>query len=221
VPEFLLAAAFLGFAAVSAADHPFPAAAAGGGAAGLLLVAVFRRMARAFTTEPAVGAHFSPKGGCTAVIVGELNRARREVLVQAYSFTCPDIAKALIAAARRGARVKVLLDKSNEGETYSELGDLEGHGIEVLIDAKHAIAHNKVMVIDGSTVLTGSFNFTRQAEHENAENLVVLNGHPALADRYRDNFHAHREHCQPPGARKVVVPAPRHRGAAVPAGQAG
>ena len=39
------------------------------------------------------------------------------------------------------------------------------------IDAKHAIAHNKVIVIDGVTTLTSSFNFTRVAEEKNAENL--------------------------------------------------
>ena len=47
-------------------------------------------------------------------------------------------------------------------------------GIPVLIDAKHAIAHNKVMVIDDQTVITGSFNFTKAAEEHNAENLLVI-----------------------------------------------
>ena len=42
------------------------------------------------------------------------------------------------------------------------------------IDAQHAIAHNKVMVIDGATVITGSFNFTKRAENANAENLLVI-----------------------------------------------
>jgi phosphatidylserine/phosphatidylglycerophosphate/cardiolipin synthase-like enzyme len=160
----------------------------------LLALRAYRRR------EPALTAHFSPKGGCTATIVGEVNAARSEVLVMAYSFSCPDIASALIAAAGRGVRVVVLLDRSNETETYSELGDLSRHGIEVWIDACHAIAHNKVMVIDRRTVITGSFNFTRQAEHENAENLLVLRNHHDLAVRYLNNFHAHKEHCHAPGA---------------------
>jgi phosphatidylserine/phosphatidylglycerophosphate/cardiolipin synthase-like enzyme len=149
--------------------------------------------------EPAIAAHFSPKGGCAAAIVAEIAVARSEVLMMAYSFSCPDIANALIAAAGRGVRVVVLLDRSNEAETYSELGDLERHKLEVLIDACHAIAHNKVIIIDRRTVLTGSFNFTRQAEHENAENLLILRDHHDLAARYRENFHAHRHHCTAPG----------------------
>ena len=152
--------------------------------------------------EPMLSAHFSPNGGCQAAIVAEIGRARSEILVQAYSFSCPDIAQALIQAAARRVRVVVLLDRSNEAESYSELGDLEKHGLEVMIDGHHAIAHNKVMVIDGRTILTGSFNFTRQAERENAENLLVLKDHRELATRYRANFHSHREHCYAPGTSK-------------------
>ena len=144
-------------------------------------------------------AHFSPKGGCSAAIVAEIMAARREVLVMAYSFSCPDIARALIAAAGRRVQVTVLLDRSNEAESYSELGDLRQHKVNVLIDAQHAIAHNKIIIIDRRIVLTGSFNFTRQAEHENAENLLILKHHRELAERYRDNFHAHLAHCNPPG----------------------
>jgi phosphatidylserine/phosphatidylglycerophosphate/cardiolipin synthase-like enzyme len=148
---------------------------------------------------PSTAPHFSPKGGCTEAIVRELNAARREVLLQAYSFTSKEIAHALQAAAARRVNVTVLLDKSNEKESYTELGDLAGHGINVLIDPCHAIAHNKVVIIDSRTVLTGSFNFTNQAEHENAENLLVLRNQPELATAYRDSFHHHREHCVKPG----------------------
>jgi phosphatidylserine/phosphatidylglycerophosphate/cardiolipin synthase-like enzyme len=167
---------------------------------------------RWFSHDSTISAHFSPKGGCTTALVAEVAAARSEVLVMAYSFSCPDIASALIAAAVRGVRVVVLLDRSNEAETYSELGDLEKHGMHVWIDACHAIAHNKVIVIDGRTVITGSFNFTRQAEHENAENLLILRDHRDLAARYRENFHAHRGHCTAPGARE---PAQPHMHAAV------
>jgi phosphatidylserine/phosphatidylglycerophosphate/cardiolipin synthase-like enzyme len=185
---------------------------------GGLVVHLGHRAVEAFTRwfqgEPSVRSHFSPKGGCTEAIVAELNAARSEILVQAYSFSSPEIAAALIAAARRGVRVHILLDKSNEEETYSELGDLTQHGIDVRIDPCHAIAHNKIMVIDCRTVLTGSFNFTRQAEHENAENLLVLRDHRDLAARYRDNFHAHADHCRAPGGGKEAHHASRTRKAA-------
>jgi len=79
-------------------------------------------------------------------------------------------------------------------------------GLAPLIDPHHAIAHSKVMVLDGHTVLTGSFNFTNQAEHENAENLVILRGYYDLAAAYRKNFAAHKEHARPPEAKDKAPP---------------
>ena len=103
-----------------------------------------------------------------------LNDARQTVFVQAYSFTSHDIAAALLHARQRGVVVHVILDHSVLEDHYSEADFLAHGGISVLIDAKHPIAHNKVMIIDGQTVITGSFNFTRQAEEHNAENLLVI-----------------------------------------------
>ena len=171
------------------------------------LVFLWRTLKCRLTAMPTVAARFSPRGGCTEAIVAEINKAHREVLVQAYSFTCPDIAKALIEAKKRGAAVTVLLDRSHVAETTSELKMLEEAGLRPHIDDKHAIAHNKIMIIDRKTLLTGSFNFTRQAEHENAENLLIFKGHPELVESYRQNFLAHQAHSTAPG--EAHAPAPR------------
>jgi phosphatidylserine/phosphatidylglycerophosphate/cardiolipin synthase-like enzyme len=174
----------------------------------LTLVFLARRAYHWLVTPPSVAVCFSPKGGCTDAVVRELRHARREVLVLAYSFTSKPIAQALFDAKRRGARVEILLDRSNEHETYSELDELVKQGLTPHVDAQHAIAHNKVMVIDGRTVITGSFNFTHQAEADNAENLLVIKGHPELVTAYRQNFAAHKAHSQTPGAK--AGPARRH-----------
>ena len=87
-------------------------------------------------------------------------------------------------------QLAIILDKSQRTEKYSEADFLAHAGIETFIDAKHAIAHNKVMVIDGETVITGSFNFTKAAEEHNAENLLVIND-PELAKRYAENWKLH------------------------------
>lgn len=142
--------------------------------------------------------YFSPSGGATAAVVRELDKAQRQVRVLAYSFTSAPIAKALADAAGRGVDVQVVLDKSNRTAHYSAADFLVHHGIATRIDDRHAIAHNKVMVIDGRTVITGSFNFTQAAEAHNAENLLVLDS-PALAQRYLDNWAVHFGHAIPYG----------------------
>ncbi len=140
--------------------------------------------------------HFSPRGGCTDEACKRLQGAKREVLVQAYSFTSKPITQALVNAYRRGVKVDVVLDKSQLSERHSTIGLLAQAGVPIEIDAAHAIAHNKVMVIDGEEVLTGSFNFTEAAEDRNAENLLVIRDN-ALAVQYARNWQAHRLHAKP------------------------
>lgn len=139
--------------------------------------------------------YFSPNGGCTDAVVAAVGSARVSVLVQAYSFTNAPIAGALVAAHRRGVKVQVILDKSQRSERYSSLTFLQHAGVPVTIDDRHSIAHNKVMVIDGNTVITGSFNFTKSAEDHNAENLLIIR-HPGLARSYTQNWEAHRAHSE-------------------------
>ena len=144
---------------------------------------------------PPIEVHFSPKGGCTEAVVQEINAAQTSILVQAYSFTSAPIAKALVDAHKRGVHIEVILDKSQRTEKYSSADFVQHAGIPAYIDAEHAIAHNKVMVIDDQTVITGSFNFTNAAEEHNAENLLVIRS-PELAEKYAANWKAHLAHSE-------------------------
>jgi phosphatidylserine/phosphatidylglycerophosphate/cardiolipin synthase-like enzyme len=162
----------------------------------LTLVYLARLAWQAFRAPPSVAAHFSPKGGCTDAIVRELRAARREVCVLAYGFTSRPIAEALVEAKLRGVHVDIVLDHSNEGDPHSDLPFLLEQGLLPLVDDHHGIAHNKVMLIDGQVLITGSFNFTHHAESSNAENLLILKGHPDLAFAYRQDFEAHKAHAR-------------------------
>jgi phosphatidylserine/phosphatidylglycerophosphate/cardiolipin synthase-like enzyme len=172
---------------------------------------LWRKLVRLLTTPASTLVHFSPKGGCTDAVVAELNKARREVFVLAYSFTSRPIAQALVGAKDRGVKVEVILDHSNEKEAHTELLFLLQGGLAVVIDPHHPIAHNKIMLIDGHVVITGSFNFTNQAEHENAENLLILRGQRELARQYRADFEVHKAHSR--AASPQAHPAAHRRAA--------
>ena len=139
--------------------------------------------------------YFSPHGGCTDAIVKEISKAKSEILAQAYSFTSKEIAKALVDAHKRGIHTEIILDKSNRSQKYSAADFTHNMGIPTFIDAEHQIAHNKIMVIDKETVITGSFNFTKAAEEKNAENLLILKNRE-LAKVYIDNWNKHRKHSE-------------------------
>ncbi len=129
---------------------------------------------------------FSPNGDGTRIIVKAIRQAKHRILVQAYGFTSRPIERALVQAEKRGVVVEAVFDKSTFSERYSEadVGDLMAHGVPMWEDWSPAIAHNKVMVIDGGTVITGSFNFTKAAQKDNAENVIIITGSPALARAY-------------------------------------
>jgi phosphatidylserine/phosphatidylglycerophosphate/cardiolipin synthase-like enzyme len=91
--------------------------------------------------------------------------------------------------------VEVILDKSNKSAKYSARDFTAHRGIITYIDDKHAIAHNKIIIIDKETVITGSFNFTKAAEEKNAENLLILKN-KELAAIYINNWNKHKDHSE-------------------------
>ncbi len=135
---------------------------------------------------------------CTATVVDVLSHAKKTVIVQAYNFTSEDIAKALIDAHKRGVDVQIVGDRSVPTERSSQAQACADAGIKVLIDKKHHIAHNKVIVVDGDVVITGSFNWTASAENNNAENLLVIRS-DKIAAIYAANWKVHSEHSEPFG----------------------
>ena len=146
--------------------------------------------------EVTIQVFFSPSGGCTEAVVEALGQAKTDVKVQAYAFTSTQIQKALVDAHKRGVRVEVILDKSQRTEKYSAADFLAHAGIPTRIDPQHKLAHNSIMVIDAGVVITGSFNFTEAAEHDNAENLLVIRSR-GLAARYAESWDAHAVHSEP------------------------
>ncbi|HTL29496.1 MAG TPA: phospholipase D family protein [Tepidisphaeraceae bacterium] len=146
--------------------------------------------------QDGVSVFFSPNGGCTEAIVQGIASAKREIAVQAYYFTSSKIAKALGEARQRGVKVVVILDKSIDESKYSSADYCLNHGIECYVDAQHEVAHNKIILIDGRLIFTGSFNFTTRAEEDNAENLVVIENKPKLQAAYEKNFKEHLGHSK-------------------------
>ena len=168
---------------------------------GMVSLALVLTAARCADVSPprtgAVEVYFSPNGGCTDAIVRELSLARTSIRIQAYSFTSAPIAKAIIDARKRGVTVEAVLDRSNRTDKYSAATFLKNQGCDVLIDAKHAIAHNKIMILDEKVIITGSFNFTKNAEESNAENLLIIRDQPKLMEEYLANFRLHQKHSEP------------------------
>lgn len=131
---------------------------------------------------------FTPPAGCGHIIANVISEAKSSIYVQAYGFTSGEITQALINAYKKGIKVNILLDRSNTSAKYSKMKSLKKAGIKVMIDTIPGIAHNKVIIIDESKVITGSFNFTVGADTRNVENVMIVND-KEVAKRYLDNWY--------------------------------
>ena len=160
----------------------------------LLSVAVFAVLLATPARAAQIQACFSPPlpGGCDplATVVQAIDGARKTVLVQMYALTSRQIVTALVNAKHRGVDVRAIVDRSqleeDRSDTYA-VGRLASGGVPILVDTVRGLMHNKVMIVDGKTIVTGSFNYTWSAEHRNAENLLVIHD-PALAAEYTQNW---------------------------------
>ncbi len=138
---------------------------------------------------------FSPNGECTDLLLEAITQARLEILIMAYSFRLPAVAQALIAAHKSGVKVEVVMDKSERHEGFTPAVMIANAGIPVYLDGKHAVMNNRVMIIDGKVVMTGSFNFSPASETMNAENILILQS-KELANIYRENWLSHKQHSE-------------------------
>jgi phosphatidylserine/phosphatidylglycerophosphate/cardiolipin synthase-like enzyme len=132
---------------------------------------------QAFANLPApaqVAVCFVPAETCVSSIVDAINAARSTIRVQAYGFTSAPILKALVDAKKRGVDVAVILDKVNQRKSYTGATFVSNAGIPVWIDSRPAIAHNKIIIIDGHLVIGGSYNYSQSAEQRNAENVTFI-----------------------------------------------
>jgi len=130
---------------------------------------------------------FSPGGNCANIIIYWVQRANKSIHVLIYSFTLNAIAEALILARSRGVDVKVVMERENALGLGSEFQNLKNAGIDIRLDTNPSEMHNKVAIIDGRIIITGSFNWSRNANTNNNENLVVLDSE-AWAAAYEAEF---------------------------------
>ena len=121
------------------------------------------------------------------VIARRISAAKESIYLQAYGITSSEIVDELIKAHNRGVKVRALLDKSNLTDKYSKMKQMLDSGIDVSIDKVSGIAHNKVLILDQSKVITGSFNFTKSANTRNTENIIVVND-KEIARKYLQNW---------------------------------
>lgn len=132
--------------------------------------------------------YFAPEDKVMRRIVNEIGRAEASIHMMAFSFTSKELSSAIRMKKRQGVTVKVLFHGSGAHSEYSCLNDMKEVGAETFISHnRRGVMHNKVIIIDRRIVITGSFNFSNNADTSNDENLLIIHS-PQLAAIYEEEF---------------------------------
>ncbi len=131
--------------------------------------------------------YFSPEDGNAARLIELVSGAQESVYFLAFSFTADDIAEAMVERAQAGVTVAGVIDSGQADNQGSEYDGLLAEGLDVRLDGGPGRMHHKVIIIDGQTVVTGSYNFSASAETRNDENTLVIHN-SRIADQYLDEF---------------------------------
>ena len=117
---------------------------------------------------------FCPEDNCANELISHIDSATESIDVAIYSFTLDSISSAIIDARERGVVVRIVFDHMQAASQYSEDEKLIEENIFVKIKKGSGSMHNKFMVIDGKKVFTGSFNYSKNGNTKNDENLILL-----------------------------------------------
>jgi phosphatidylserine/phosphatidylglycerophosphate/cardiolipin synthase-like enzyme len=129
-----------------------------------------------------IEAYFSPEDGTLAHILSTVNAATESIYFLAYSFTSDDLRQALISCAQSGITVAGVFDHDQYlFNTGTEYENLLNAGVDVHLDGNPRLMHHKVIIIDGQVVITGSYNFSNNAEHNNDENTLIIHNQDIAA----------------------------------------
>jgi phosphatidylserine/phosphatidylglycerophosphate/cardiolipin synthase-like enzyme len=121
------------------------------------------------------------RGGIDEVLAAQIGQVTRTLDIAAFEFNSPALTQAVIAARQRGVRVRMVTDDEHGIEDEdSTVAQLIAAGVNVVDDSRSAFMHNKFMILDGTTVWTGSWNYTVNDTYRNNNNAVALRSRQAV-----------------------------------------
>jgi phosphatidylserine/phosphatidylglycerophosphate/cardiolipin synthase-like enzyme len=118
--------------------------------------------------------YYASENEVMPVIINEVNQAQQSIRFMSFSFTDFDLAQAMLTRSQAGVGVSGVFETVGSQTEASEMTYLFCNGVTVFQDGNPGILHNKVIIIDGQTVISGSFNFSSNAVNSNDENVVII-----------------------------------------------
>lgn len=141
--------------------------------------------------------YFSPEDGVMDRIRAQTARAESSIHFMAFSYTDFSLAEVMMDRGANGVEVRGIFEVRGANTQFSECNTLLDAGLDVRLDGNPATFHHKVIIVDSSVVITGSFNYSDNATNSNDENLLIIHD-PAVASEYEAEFNARWVEAQLP-----------------------
>ena len=132
--------------------------------------------------------YFATHDRCAEHLIGVIRETKQTLDFMAFSFTHKDIGKAVSDRAAAGVKVRGVFEKTQAAGGFSEYGRFQSLGLSVYLDANPRNMHHKVMVFDTTTTVTGSFNFSSNADKSNDENMLIIRNNAGIAKQFEAEF---------------------------------
>ncbi|QJC28288.1 phospholipase D-like domain-containing protein [Enterobacteriaceae endosymbiont of Plateumaris braccata] len=154
----------------------------------ILLILILLKIDVAVATR--IDVLFTPNPKTLPIIIKLIEHAKKEILVAAYTFTNKNLALALLNASHKGIKIYIMVDAKNNMNRYTAINFLKNKtkNIHIRMNNHYAIMHNKFIIIDGSTIETGSLNYSANAIKRNAENIIIIYNSKKIAKIYKKQF---------------------------------
>lgn len=141
----------------------------------------------AFAGDTAVRFFFAPETRADLILEKEIRKTEKSIRVAAFAFTHKELLKAMLEKKRQGVTLEILLDRGQAKNPDSVANTLLIQEIPFQLYTGRGKLHHKFMVLDEKTVITGSFNFSKNASLKNDENLLIIEN-SELAGRFIEEF---------------------------------
>ena len=156
----------------------------------LFLDAQFGKPSGAFVAYPKVKlsdgtqifTYFSPESDTISPLLKEIESAKASIRFMAFSFTHDALGSAMRNRFASGIDVRGVFEEQQSDNSYSEYKTMKAAGLPVVNDGNSGLMHHKVILVDEDTVITGSYNFSKNAEKRNSENLLIIKGNREIAE---------------------------------------
>ncbi len=131
--------------------------------------------------------YFSPDNNVEKIIIKKIKKAKKSLYFMAFSFTSDSIGEAIIKKYKQGIKVAGIFEKRGAKSKYSEYIKMRVENLPVILDKNRYIMHHKVIIIDEELVITGSYNFSKNASKKNDENVLMIQN-KEIAAKYLKEF---------------------------------